>query len=334
MTALAVVIVAHDSADALPPTLAALTSQLRDDDELVVVDSASADPDALAALLPDRGRLQRREDNVGFAGGAVLGARATHAPLLLFLNPDCVPQPGCLDALREAPAAWGAWQALVTLPGGTEVNTAGNVAHWLGLGWAGRIGEPVGSVAPEPAEVGFASGAALVVRRTAWEAVGGFDPAYFMYCEDLDLSLRLRLAGHGIGIVPAARVEHDYAFTKGYYKWFYLERNRLWTVLSTYPATLLALVTPALLALEVALLAIAARDGWVGPKLRAQAAILRSLPGLRARRRRAQATARIPTTVFAAALTADLDSPLLRAPAVGVRAQAAYWALVRRLLGA
>ena len=77
---------------------------------------------------------------------------------------------------------------------GAEVNTSGNLVHWLGFGWAGaRAARRRGR--PAECEVGFGSGAALVVRREAWEAAGGFDPDYFMYGEDLDLGLRLRLAG-------------------------------------------------------------------------------------------------------------------------------------------
>ena len=92
-------------------------------------------------------------------------------------------------------------------------------------------------------EVSFASGAALVVRREAWEAVGGFDERYFMYGEDLDLGLRLWLHGYRVGVVPAARVDHDYTFAKGGWKWFMLERNRWWTVLGDYPGALLVLAS-------------------------------------------------------------------------------------------
>ncbi len=330
MTALAVVVVAHDSAAELADALPPLVGQLRDGDELVIVDSASTDDPG--ASLPARARLIRFDDNVGFAGGAAAGAAATRAPLLFFLNPDAVVADGCLDALREAPAGWGAWQALVTLPGGETVNTAGNDAHWLGVGWAGRLGRPVAEIGTEPAEVGFASGAALVVRREAYDAIGGFDPSYFMYGEDLDLSLRLRLAGRGVGIVPAARVEHGYHFVKGDYKWFNLERNRAWTVLATYPTALLLRLAPALLAFELALLVIAARDGWLGAKLRAQAAALRTLPVALGRRRRVQRERRIGAAAFAAALTAELESPYLSAPPVAARAQAAYWRAVSRTL--
>ena len=117
-----------------------------------------------------------------------------------------------------------------------------------------------------------------------------------MYGEDLELSLRLRLAGWGVGIVPIARVEHDYEFTKGDYKWFHLERNRWWTLLATYPASLLLLLAPALAGFELALLAVAARNGWLAAKLRSQRALMRSLPWALRRRRRVTATRRVPAT--------------------------------------
>jgi N-acetylglucosaminyl-diphospho-decaprenol L-rhamnosyltransferase len=335
--AVAVVVVCHDSAADLAATLPALTAQLRADDQLVVVDNASADgtPAAARALAPAATVIETGA-NLGFAGGCNTGARASSAPLLLFLNPDAVPAPGCIEALRacaQRRPAWGAWQALVTMAEGRLVNTAGNEVHFLGFGWAGRCGQPV--AAAESAEVGFASGAALVVRREAWDAAGGFDARYFMYGEDLDLCLRLRLAGWAIGIEPAARVEHDYEFAKGAYKWFYLERNRWWTILAAYPPRLLALLAPALVCFELALLPAAWRGGWLGAKLRAQAAVVRLLPAMLRRRRLVQATKRVPDAAFAAALTSSLDSPYLAlaGKVPGLRAaQAAYWRAVRAAL--
>jgi GT2 family glycosyltransferase len=258
--------------------------------------------------------------------------------VLFFCNPDAQPAAGALEALRAPAAAepsWGAWQALVTLPGGREVNTSGGVTHWLGLGWAGEHGRAVSEVDTALHEVSFASGAALAVRREAWDAVGGFDDAYFMYGEDVDLSLRLRLAGWGVGIAPGAHVEHAYDFAKGSYKWFLLERNRWWTVLGAYPAPLLLALAPALLGAEAALLLVAARGGWLREKLRAQAAVLRSLPWALRRRGRVQASRRVSTRTFAAGLSAALDSPFLGPVAESAplrAAQSAYWSLVRRAI--
>jgi N-acetylglucosaminyl-diphospho-decaprenol L-rhamnosyltransferase len=332
--ALAVVVVAYDNAAELPHTLALASGQLRDGDELVVVDNASADAGGAVAEAAGA-RVLRQPRNAGFGAGCHAGAAATTAPLLLFLNPDARLAPGALEALRDAAASqprWGAWQALVLLPGGEHVNSSGGIVHWLGLAWAGQCDAPSAAAPRAPTEVAFASGAGLVVRRSAWTEVGGFEPAYFMYGEDVDLSLRLRLAGWGVGLVPAARVEHEYEFAKGDYKWFPHERNRLWTVLGAYPPVLLALTAPALLGLEAALLVIAARQGWLGAKLRAQLAALRTLPWALRRRRRLQAARRVSPALFARSLSASLDSPYLQAPAPLVRLQAAYWRLVAGLL--
>lgn len=335
---IAVVTVAYNSADALPQTLGALSDQLLPGDEVVVVDNGSADGSATVArsVLPSALVLEGG-GNIGFAAGCNRGVAASSADLVLLLNPDCTPAPGFLDALRAravASPSWGAWQALVTLEDEAVVNTAGNVMHFLGIGWAGQLDEPVSAVGGAH-EVGFASGAAMVVRREAWEAAQGFDEAYFMYGEDLDLSLRLRLAGLAIGVEPAARVAHDYTFTKGDYKWFYLERNRAWTVLSVYPARLLGVLAPALLAFELVLLVAAARGGWLRPKLRAQRAVVRELPQILARRRRVQATAAISAAEFARPLVASLDSPVLAGAAAipGVPlVLSAYWRLASSLL--
>ncbi len=199
--------------------------------------------------------------NLGFAGGCNRGASAASGELLLFLNPDAVVAPGFREAI-ERPLAdgrgWAAWQGLVTAEGGTVVNTRGGVVHFTGIAWAGGAGEPLdpgdGSTGHGPGvEPGFVSGACLAIPRDVFERVGGFAERFFLYHEDVDLSLRLRLAGHALGVEPAARVDHDYEFAKGPAKWRRLERNRWATLIRTYPAALLALLAPALVATELAL---------------------------------------------------------------------------------
>jgi hypothetical protein len=247
-----------------------------------------------------------------------------------------VPQTDCLQGLRNAAEAhpdWGAWQAAVMLAP-DRINTSGGVVHYLGIGWAGDCDRPASELPTHGREIAFPSGAAMVVRRSTWEELHGLDRAYFMYGEDLDLGLRLWLAGHRVGVIPGARVLHSYEFDKGQAKWFWLERNRWRTVLSVYPTAVLALTLPALLAAELGLLAIAAREGWLVSKLRAQAATLAGVPGTLARRRDVQRTRRIGAAEFAEHLTASLDSPYLAGAAAPLLRipQAFYWSLVRRVL--
>jgi N-acetylglucosaminyl-diphospho-decaprenol L-rhamnosyltransferase len=335
--ALAVVVVTYQSAEHIARLVGALEPQLRDDDELVIVDNDSTDGTAaIARALGGRTRVLQSGANLGFAGGCHAGADATQAPLMLFLNPDSAPAPDCVELLRAAASKhprWGAWQAAVMLDDG-RINTSGGVVHFLGIGWAGDCERPASALPSDEREIAFPSGAAMVVRRTAWNELHGLDRDYFMYGEDLDLGLRLWLSGHRVGLVPGARVLHSYEFDKGTSKWFWLERNRWRTVLSVYPAAVLALVTPALLAAELGLLAIAAREGWLLAKLRAQAATLAALPGTFRRRRAVQRTRRIGADEFAARLTSSLDSPYLAGAATPlIRVpQALYWRAAQRIL--
>ena len=88
---------------------------------------------------------------------------------------------------------------------------------------------------------------------------------------------------------PAARVEHAYEFAKGPAKWRHLERNRWATLIRTYPAALLALLAPALVATELALVPVSAAGGWFGQKLLAWGDTLRAAGRLLGERRRIQA---------------------------------------------
>lgn len=270
--------------------------------------------------------------NLGFPAGCNRGASAASGELLCFLNPDAVPDPGFRDAI-ERPLAdgrgWAAWQGLVTAEGGRVINTAGGVVHFTGIAWAGQAP----SFAPEP---GFVSGACLAIPRAKFEQFGGFAEEFFLYHEDVDLSLRLRLAGERLGVEPAARVEHDYEFAKGAAKWRHLERNRWATLIRTYPGALLALLAPGLAATELALVPVSAASGWLTQKLLAWGDVLRSLPRLWRERRAIQATKSVRAGQFARALTPDLDSPYLDGVArsrILRSALRAYWSVVLMLLG-
>src|SRR5262249_54662946 len=197
---LSVVVVAYNSAASLPALLDALGAQMAAGDEVIVVDNASHDATAaLAAAHPAVGRVVQPGGNVGFAAGSNAGARAATGDAVLLLNPDVVPEPGFLEAMRRPREGWDGGMGLVLLADGEHVNRAGGGVHSLGFAWAGRYGLPAGAIPAEPHEVGFLSGACMAVRREAWSRLGGFPVSFFMYGEDGDLSLPLRLPRHPFG---------------------------------------------------------------------------------------------------------------------------------------
>ena len=337
---LSVLIVAWNSREELARTLPALVPELEEGDELIVVDNDSTDgtPAAVRELAP-AARILEAGRNLGFAAGCNAGAAEARGELLVILNPDAAPLPGFGAAIRRPwlqGRGWAAWQALVADSGGTRINSAGNPLHFTGLSWAGGHGRPSAEAPPAGPVTGL-SGACLAIPLATWREVGGFLGRFFLYHEDVDLSHQLRLRGGTLGIEPAAVVDHDYEFGAREHKWRWLERNRLAFLVRVYPTPLLILLAPALLATEVALVAVSLAGGWAGQKLAADLEALRWLPRLLRERRQVQAHRAIGAGEFAAGLSADLDSAFIpdAAWSLPVRlALRAYWRIVRTLLGA
>ena len=219
-TRLSVVVVTYNSAAALAATLPPLVAQLGPRDELVVVDNASHDDDA-------RGRPR-----AGARGASCTEPAATPAsrPARTRARPrrpaTCCcssiptrrPAPGFVEAIAaplDDGRGWAAWMGLVTAEDGRVVNTNGGVVHFTGIAWAGEAGVPAPGSLTSAREAAFLSGACLAIPRTEWERAGGFAERYFMYHEDVDLSLRLRLAGGRLGVEPSAVVDHDYDVRQG-----------------------------------------------------------------------------------------------------------------------
>lgn len=335
---LSVLIVAWNSREELVRTLPALLPELGEGDELIVADNGSTDGtvEEVDALAP-AARIVRNERNLGFAGGCNAAAAGARGELLVILNPDAAPRPGFGEAIRRPwveQRGWSAWQALVADGNGTTINSAGNPVHFTGIVWAGGHGRPLAE-APATGEVAALSGACLAIPRRAWEQQGGFPERFFLYHEDVDLSLRLRLAGGRLGIEPAAVVDHDYEFGAREHKWRWLERNRWAFLIRVYPVSLLVLLAPALVLTELALIPASIAAGWGRQKLAAVGEVVRWLPRLLRERRQVQAARTVSAAEFAASLTAELDSPFIPAiaRAAPVRlALRAYWNAVRLLL--
>ena len=335
---LSVLIVAYENRGDLGKTLPALLPELGEGDELIVVENKPGDGSAdLVRELAPAARIIPMGGNAGFAAGIDAAAEVAGGDLLVILNPDAAPQPGFGEAIRlpwVEERGWGAWQALVADGGLRTVNSAGNPLHFTAITWAGGHGRSL-DPPPAAAEVTVASGACLAVPLEVWRETGGFPAEFFLYHEDVDLSIRLRAEGHAVGIEPTAVVAHDYEFGANAEKWFWLERNRLAFVVRTYPGPLLALLAPALLATELALLAVSAAGGWGREKLRANLAFLRWLPRLLRERRQIQRRRTVSAAEFAAWLTPDLDSELISPLARSLPARLllrGHWRLVRLLL--
>ena len=194
--------------------------------EILVVDNASGDGIAprLAARVP-AARVVAEPVNRGYGAACNRGARETSRPLLLFLNSDAYVRAGSIDALVRAldadPGAAAAGPRLHHADGSLQPSIRRLPSprriflESSGLAALAAGREPFAGHTKTQADHGRAQavealmGAALLVRRDAFDAAGGFDESFFLYAEETDLMARWRDAGRRVLFVPDAEVVHD-----------------------------------------------------------------------------------------------------------------------------
>ncbi len=198
-------------------------------DEFVIVDNGSTSEEMqwidAAAARDDRVTVLRGQDNVGFARGANMGARASHGRVVVFINPDAFLQDGCLASLA-AGVAIGPWPCLVGArvlnPDGTEQRGArrGEVTPVTTLFSLLRLSHHMAALRrfeihhetdPTPdgrLRVPTISGAGFAMTRVDFDRIDGFDEGYFLHVEDIDLCWRVRRMGGAVWFDPGATVIH------------------------------------------------------------------------------------------------------------------------------
>ncbi|RYE56337.1 MAG: glycosyltransferase family 2 protein, partial [Hyphomicrobiales bacterium] len=180
-------------------------------DRVVVVDNASADGSADVIAPGIDLRIIQTGANLGFGKACNLGAAGATAPYLLFLNPDAMLQPGSLaDVLRfmESPEAAGVGVCgirLVGEAGEVQHHTTNQPTPWTLFNLA-LLRTRFDHL--QSRTVGHVIGAFYLIRREVFEAVGGFDERFFVYLEDLDLSVRVAATGWKIHYLAEASAFH------------------------------------------------------------------------------------------------------------------------------
>jgi N-acetylglucosaminyl-diphospho-decaprenol L-rhamnosyltransferase len=217
------VVVNYNAADHIRACLQSIAGNGVED--TVVVDNKSTDG-SRAVVDTEGAQWLPAPSNLGYGRAANIGAAsplARSADYILVCNPDVEIAPGSVaalvDTLAEDPSIAIVGPAITNVDGSLypSARTFPDMVDAIGHGLLGPVAPgnrftrryrlldwDHGSLA----KVDWVSGACFLARRAAWDAVGGFDPAYFMYMEDVDLCWRLGRAGWGIAYQPSARAVH------------------------------------------------------------------------------------------------------------------------------
>ncbi len=269
------VVVNRDGGDSLFAALRSLEAQTGIDLSIVVIDNASsaAERERLARETPEV-RVIGFSRNLGFAGAANEGIARTRAPFVLLLNNDAILASDYVSRLAARLALderLAAIQGLVLTADASHVDSAG-------LDWNERReavplfgGRDPSSVPGRVFEVSGVSATAALYRRDALEDVAGpaevFEPSFFAYYEDVDLSLRLSRAGWRFACEPFAVARHEGSRTGSRTPWrraIWVARNRWRTLFRNFEPRLLRREAAHLLRADIAH---ARTVGWRAPLL-------------------------------------------------------------------
>jgi GT2 family glycosyltransferase len=307
------------------------------DVEVVLVDNGCTDGGVDRLTATPGVTVVRPGDNLGFSGGCNAGAAVAAGEFLALINGDLIVERDALAELvrfAQKPEVAIAQPSIRLSEDTSRLNSDGNEVHFLGFSWCGSFGEPAAK-RTSPRTITSAMGAAMVLRRELWDELGGFEPRYFAYHEDVELCRRCWHRGLELVNVPSAVAVHRYEFGRTPNKIYLSERNRLLFVLTEYETrTLLVLAVPFIM-MELAAFLGALATRTAGQKLSGWIWLLRNRRWVRQRRRQLQGERVVSDArlahLFATRLKAgnyplaDWLKPLDALLAV-------YWSVARRFL--
>jgi GT2 family glycosyltransferase len=347
-----VVIVNHNSGQALNVCVQAIQSQTVPVQEIIVVDNQSTD--GSLTRLSNAVRVIHLEENLGLTRGRNTGLRAASGRLVLFVDDDVFLAPDCLEHLLAAYRRYRPAALVPTLVCSDRetIQSQGAEVHFIGMLHQKQAGEKLqpGRSPQPPLHSTAMIGGCMLLERDTFLAAGAFNEQYFFYFEDMEVSLRLRTLGHTILCVPAALAYHEpgqgtpgLSFRgQGVYplqRAFLVMRNRWVTMLLHYRLRTFLVLAPALLLYESAALAAVIGRGWSAVWRRALLDIYRNRWQLLATRKRIQANRRLADRDLLSAGRLPFAVGFLRNPLEQRLASLLeslldlYWRAVRGLVG-
>jgi GT2 family glycosyltransferase len=238
-----VVILSYGNTEDIAGLTRSVQKQLAKDDRLLIVDNKK--PWRLKRYF-DAQKIKadiENHNNGGFGAGCNFGVSKiiNDVDILLFINPDMVlEQTDFISKIRDGYDEFDVWSGLIINANDLTLQIRDVPQHITGLSWSGGFGEDPKTVTKDR-QVSGVSGGCLAIKTELFHRLGGFIHEYFMYYEDRDLCTRALLLGAKLGCKHDVKILHNYEFAKSGYKWKYLERNRLMSMLITWPARLLVL---------------------------------------------------------------------------------------------
>ena len=250
--------------------------------EIIVVDNISTDKSQKICKekYPDI-KLIQNDENFGYCEGNNIGIREAEGDYIIILNPDTIVESNWIEALISAYNKFGEglYQPKhLSLNEKTVYMSAGNMLNIFGFGYAREKGNKDENQFNEIEEIGYASGTCLFTSSAVLKKVGLFDPFIFLYHDDLDLGWRASQLGIKSYYVPTSLIYHaeSYSLKWNAEKFYWLERNRKYCILTHYSKQTYSKIFPTLLVVDFFVWMFYLTKGFLGSKIRAELDIIKN----------------------------------------------------------
>jgi len=250
--------------------------------EIIVVDNISTDKSQKICKekYPDIKLIQNNE-NFGYCEGNNNGIRKARGDFIMILNPDTIVEPNCIRELIFAHERLGEGlyqPKILSLNEKQVLQSTGNMLHVFGFGFAKDKGRKDGEGDEEIKKIGYASGTCLFTSRNVLDKVGLLDSFLFLYHDDLDLGWRASQIGINSYYVPKSKIYHaeSYSLKWSAKKFYWLERNRKYCLLTHYSKNTYAKMYSSLCLVDLFVWFFYISKGFLGAKIKAELDIRRN----------------------------------------------------------
>ena len=253
-----------------------------DNFEIIIVDNASEDKSYRKCKEKfERTRIIENEKNLGYCEGNNIGIREAKGDYIVILNPDTIVESNCIEELISAYSKFGEGlyqPKILSLNEKQVLQSTGNMLHIFGFAFAKDKGRKDGEGDEEIKKIGYASGTCLFTSRNVLDKVGLLDSFLFLYHDDLDLGWRASQIGINSYYVPKSKIYHveSYSLKWSAKKFYWLERNRKYCLLTHYSKNTYAKMYSSLCLVDLFVWFFYISKGFLGAKIKAELDIRRN----------------------------------------------------------
>jgi len=250
--------------------------------EIIVVDNISTDKsqEICKEKHPDI-KLIQNDENLGYCEGNNVGIRNANGEFIVILNPDTVVEPNWLNHLMSAYSEFGEGlyqPKFFSLNEKLVLQGTGNMLHIFGFGFARDKGKINEEKIESVEKIGYASGTCLFTSKIVLDKIGLLDSFLFLYHDDLDLGWRAAHLGIDSFYVPKSIIYHveSYSIKWSSRKFYWLERNRKYCLLTHYSKETYEKMRPSLFLVDLCVWLFYLSKGFLGAKIKAELDIFRN----------------------------------------------------------